>query len=645
VVRLEALANDDSETLIDGLLGGAAVPATLRRRIVDAAEGNPLFVEQFVAMLDEERIFAGAAGVDLTDLPVPPTIQALLAARLDRLDGRDRPVLSRASVIGRVFWQGALVELSPPDARAEVPLAVRALIERQLLLSDTSEFADDAAFRFRHLLVRDSAYDSLPKADRAELHEAFARWLEVRAGDRLPEFEEILGHHYETAAGYVRELGLGRARRLVLESQAAARLRSAGERAYRRGDMTATRSLLERTRELLPLGDPSVLPVLPLLGKAYMETGDLDAAVRSFETAIEQATTSGDRRTELQARAHRLLIRTWQEPDIDGPALESEADQLRRAAEEHGDLATEALAWTTVCEAIWIQGRNRDAEPAARRVVELARAAGDDRTALEYLALIASGSSWSWPVGQTIEICEAALADGGGSPIVGARALPTLGVALAAAGDVDRGRALVAEGIGLCRELGLRFWEAEMAGQASDIEEYAGDLSAAQSWAEVGWRFFDGVGDRSHAAYFASAAARLAALRGDDPEAASWLDVARSAAPDERHGAGLTAIVAEATLLRRRGDLAAAEALARRAVAMLTLGWTGQGAAVPEIRMLLASLLRRRGAKAEAEAELAAARDAALEWGMLPWVGRIDAAIADRDWPHDPDLAPVDRSS
>jgi hypothetical protein len=175
-----------------------------------------------------------------------------------------------------------------------------------------------------------------------------------------------------------------------------------------------------------------------------------------------------------------------------------------------------------------------------------------------------------------------------------------------------------------------------MAGQAADLEEFAGDLAAAQTSWEAGWAFFERLGDRAHAAYFAAGAARLAALRELDGDAERWLERARSSAPDARHGAGTTALVAEAMLLRRQGDLATAEERIREAMSMAAFGRTGQGAAEPELRLLLASVLRRRGAVAEADAELHAAAESATAWGTLPTHDRIEAALADPGWPHDP---------
>ena len=138
----------------------------LRARIEAAAAGNPLFIHEMVAMADE-------AG---DEVEVPATLRALLAARLDRLEPAERRVLERGAVEGEVFHRGAVQALTPEEAQVTPRLA--ALVRRQLIRSDRTQFAGDDGFRFRHLLIRDAAYDALPKSVRADLHRRYAAWLE-----------------------------------------------------------------------------------------------------------------------------------------------------------------------------------------------------------------------------------------------------------------------------------------------------------------------------------------------------------------------------------------------------------------------------------------------------------------------------------
>ncbi len=180
------------------LLAGVAVDAGTRDRILATAEGNPLFLEEMAALARESR-----GAVD-----VPPTIQALLQARLDTLDASDRAVIERGAVEGKVFHRGAVTALAPAPLRDDVPTRLLSLVRRELVRPDRSQLPGDDAFRFRHLLIRDAAYESLPKASRAELHERFADWLDEHGG--LVEQDEIVGYHLEQASRHRRELDAGR---------------------------------------------------------------------------------------------------------------------------------------------------------------------------------------------------------------------------------------------------------------------------------------------------------------------------------------------------------------------------------------------------------------------------------------------------
>ncbi len=303
-VLLEPLDAAETERLI-AELGG--VDDELRERIVQVAEGNPLFLEEMLALLRD----SGGAAVE-----VPPTIHALLAARLDQLDPAERSVLERGSVEGRTFHRGAVAALSDSDGSIDQRLV--ALVRKELVRPDRAQLTGDDAYRFRHLLIRDAAYEALPKATRADLHRRFAAWLEQH-GQGLVELEEILGYHLEQAALYLAELGRDDHE---LALAAGERLGLAGRRAYWRGDPRAAIALLERS---LTLTRPHRVDVHleADLADAIREV-DVARGVAVADAAAERAAAAGDDAGAALARTVAANLRFH--------AGECSADELERLA-------------------------------------------------------------------------------------------------------------------------------------------------------------------------------------------------------------------------------------------------------------------------------------------------------------------------
>src|SRR3954469_9168021 len=212
-VVLEPLGAPATRELIAGLPGGAALPMAVTARLTSAAEGNPLFIEEFVGMLiDDGLLLQGADGAwsataSVEAVRMPPSVKALISARLERLAPDERAVAERASVVGRAFEQAAVTELAGETLRPTVERSLHALVRKELVRRELDELSAGEAFKFRHILIRDAAYEALPKAERAILHERFADWLEATVRDRLPEYKEIVGYHLEQAHRYRTELG------------------------------------------------------------------------------------------------------------------------------------------------------------------------------------------------------------------------------------------------------------------------------------------------------------------------------------------------------------------------------------------------------------------------------------------------------
>jgi class 3 adenylate cyclase/tetratricopeptide (TPR) repeat protein len=323
-VLLEPLDAAETERLLSEL---GDVEAELRERIVQVAEGNPLFVEEMLALVRD----SGGAEVE-----VPPTIQALLAARLDQLDPAERAVLERGSVEGRTFHRGAVAALADDDSPVDERLV--ALVRKQLVRPDRPQLTGDDAYRFRHLLIRDAAYEALPKASRADLHRRFAAWLEEHGRD-LVELEEILGYHLEQAALYLGQLGEDDA---TLALAAGEHLGLAGRRAAWRGDFSAAVRLLERA---LALTRPYRLEVHleAELVRSY-ELIDVARAVAVADAAAARADEAGDEAGAALLRTLATKMRL-QRRECSVDELEAAARAALPLLEARGDDDGLAYVW------------------------------------------------------------------------------------------------------------------------------------------------------------------------------------------------------------------------------------------------------------------------------------------------------------
>ncbi len=272
---LHPLAAADAESVVSHLLGGASLPPSVVARIVAAAEGNPLYVEQMLSMLidsravqydDEASGLAGMAGLSEEagdEIVVPPTIHALLEARLDRLGREERATVEPAAVAGQEFVQPAVESLAPTVLRPTVAKHLVSLSDKQFIRPSASN--DSAAsFRFHHHLVRETVYNGMLKRARATLHIEFVRWADrVNAErERGLEVEEVLGYHLEQAHRYLGELGPLDEQGIAVGRDAAQRLSSAAKRAFARGDMHAAANLYRRAVALLGADDPKRLELL-----------------------------------------------------------------------------------------------------------------------------------------------------------------------------------------------------------------------------------------------------------------------------------------------------------------------------------------------------------------------------------------------
>jgi class 3 adenylate cyclase/tetratricopeptide (TPR) repeat protein len=354
-LRMEPLGGADVDRLIP-----ERIPRELRTQIARAAGGNPLFVEEMLAI----------AGDGDADVVVPPTLQALLGARLDQLDPAERSVLERGAIEGEIFHRGAVQALAPEGTQVTPRLA--ALVRKALIRSDKPHIRGEDAFRFRHLLLRDAAYDALPKATRADLHQRFAAWLEPH-GTKLVELDELLGYHLEQVVRYRAELDAPHD--ALLAAAARRHLMAAGHRAALRQDHHAAVNLLERAAAFVPPGEID-LALEFTLGGALSWTGRPDEVVRRADARASRAAAGGDRAGELCARIQAALVRAGLEPEGATERLAALTEQGLPVFQAAGDDMALYITYFSISDVAFMRGHMRAQTAAYDRAIAHAQRAG-----------------------------------------------------------------------------------------------------------------------------------------------------------------------------------------------------------------------------------------------------------------------------
>ena len=306
-VRLAPLTESDTALLLLGLLDATALPAALQQAILDRAGGNPLYAEEFVRLLRDRALIVrhGESWVfrDGAQLPTPDSVQSLIAARLDLLAPEAKSLLADAAVVGKVFWAGAVAEMSGRGLEDTASL-LEGLADRNLVrVASRSSMAGEAEYSFWHVLTLDVAYRQLTRSARAGRHVAAARWIEAKAGSRVEDLADVLAHHYATAyelATATRDAALADS----LRAPALRFLALAGERAMGLDTATAL-TAFEAVLELTPVGHPQRARMLARYGLAATQAGRYGIASTSLEEAVTGLRAGGD--LEAAADAHLTL--------------------------------------------------------------------------------------------------------------------------------------------------------------------------------------------------------------------------------------------------------------------------------------------------------------------------------------------------
>ena len=545
VLALEPLSTTDCSALIAQLPGGELLSDEARARIADFAGGNPFAVEQLLALQAEDSRFAG-------QLTSPPSIRALLGARIDRLTPDERTVLERASVLGVEVDAVTLAELLPEAQRPLARTLLDALARKSLLREH-----EPGAYVFAHGLMRDAAYDSLPKRLRAELHAEIAERL--AAGD-----DELVGLHLEQAYLYRRELGLLDESDTDLAERGADRLAAAGRRAHAAGDTAAAVSLLTRATELCSRPSTSAE-----LGEALRDAGELTLAGATLVEAIEAGRALGDERAEAHASIVRWRMRLQLEPELSFDEAESSIRAVIERLQETDADAVLAKAWHCLAWIPWLRGEGAVAQQALDQAIAYARSAGDTRTEAQILNFLV-GVTLFGPtrVPVAIERCSAVLREAHGEGRVAASALRALAGLHAMEGRFEEAWACLERDGAILHDLGLKVVVSSSTELAGIVGLLAGDPVAAESHLRRGRAIVEEMGDSSGLSTVDAILAEAVLAQGRDEEALELSAQSERAAAAEDLPVQVQWRGPRAKALARRGELDEAERLAREAVSL-----------------------------------------------------------------------------
>ena len=587
-IELEALGAVESEELVDALIDkmGEPLGAAVRRILLDKTEGNPLFLEETVRMLAED------GGGDAEQ--IPDTVQALIAARVDRLSPQGRTILQRAAVIGRAFWAGAIAHLSPDFDDVEPVL--EDLLLRDFIVPGRSTLTGETAYRFKHVLIREVAYGGLAKSARAEHHLRFADWLSERAGEELLE---IRAYHLDHASALLAELD--GAPPPELAARAAEVLEEAGRRAIAREAYRAARHLLIRSVELAP-----TLERRWLAARAAARMGDWSAVSPEMEAVRAEAKEAGERKLHGRALTALAEVALYSGADV------ARADELMDEALEvlgdvtHPDTRFEAFMVRGLI-AGWL-GKLDESERWTHHALEVAQEAGRkdlETTAVESLAgdhLLRLEVEKAEPlVARAVELAEES-----GSVYARAHALQTLALLHRVKDEFDEAEAAYREALELNREMGHSNGIAWSFKNLARIAQTRGDLEEAERLLRESIRILKTLNERGHLCESQRNLAQVLVERGKLEEAERVALEARETVGPEDVVSQLTTSLALGVVRAAQGRDEQAELLLRGAAEGLAL--TQFRASEPEALRYLIQFLRDRDRADEAgpfEARLA----------------------------------------
>jgi DNA-binding SARP family transcriptional activator len=617
VLELGPLSPRATDDLVSSLLAGVEIESEARSRIAEAADGVPLFIEQLATMVASETHWP-------VERRVPPTIQGLLSARLDNLEPAELTLLQRAAVVGKHFRVAALVGLL--DEGSAPPSTLDVLAGKGLLARHRGTVAADPAFEFRHLLIRDAAYESIPKQTRLELHERLADWIEATERERVAELEEIVAHHLDQAYRYAVELGPLDDHARGLAERAAACMGASGRRAYLRGDMPAAVALLARSAELLePRGDGR-LDVLADLADALRESGDLQRAGDVLAELAVGASKAANEALAAQALIVRLRVRMQVDPAYGTDELLAAADRAIATFERLGDESRLARAWFFHAQVPFYRGRADITETELGHAIQHAQRSLDERAeAWSLNLLLASALFGPKPVHDGIALCEHVLARPSQQKRLVASSYRTLAGLTAMTGDFPAAYGLIDRDKELLADLGLSVIAAVAAEVYGIVHLLANDATTAELELRRGYERLAEMGEKSVLANIAGLLARALARQGRYDEALVFSRRGEALAAADDLAAGGHWRGPRAVALAARGEMEHAHALAGDAVALASE--TDFLNLHAESLLDLSSLLVLEGSGSEADTLVAHAVELYRAKGNVAGVARAELVL------------------
>jgi class 3 adenylate cyclase/tetratricopeptide (TPR) repeat protein len=628
-IHLEPLSEEASRELLGALLTVDDLPLELRQRVLDRAEGNPLFVEEVVRMLIEEGVVERRgdrwlAKREAADVKVPDSVEALIRARLDTLPSPERSTVQAASVVGRIFQQSAVAAIAPSTERAALQQHLEDAILRDLITDE--RVPDEPTFRFRHILIRDVAYATLPKVRRADLHRGVADWLRAWAGERADEFAEIEAYHLEQAVKLRRELdGAFDAQE---RDGAVAALRASAERAMARDDARATRSFAERALALEPEFGDDRLELQALLADALWRLTEF-RLVGPVAAQLEiDAEAAG--RKDLQGRA--VLLKTgdiWlqlEQADADKAMIEIE--RARKLLVQAGDRRSLVFAHELIGWAGWWHGDLAGSKVAFEEMRELAHELGWTSREADAVMELVSIAAVRGEIDERNKLVDDArqLAAAGSSRRTQARVDRTYGVHLVTTGNTEEGIRVLVDAGGTLEEFGDKD-EAYTAYQwVGDVHRRHGHLDEALAFYEQAMAMV-----LEHAGFLPEVHRRMAQTfldKGDVEAAAEHAEKAIAITGRDDWATVASTRMVLGLVREAQGQLGDAERLLREGLeGMQRLEFSSW-----EVELSMTEFLLRRGRPDEAQTFLdmaiASARNLGPQSPIQEYVGARAAAAA-----------------